>query len=291
MRLKIFLGIGLICTSVMAADEPSASEILQRYLKLPPPVEWLQPGPEREARLRVLEEFKSMSEGAVREITRVLPDVNSVQRSELASVLRNFPTKESAAAICALLDDPDEHVRNTAISNLRMFARRVDRSGGQRIQHGGVFAPKVEGLVPFLIKAANDKVEQNRLSALYALADSLDPQAIAELRNRLKDESPKVRFYAACFLTEFNDRSGVEELKQGLARLRSTDKPKMEVDPMYFDTEILLASFPRITGTNFGEIPRNPSIMSDGRAAQESERRYKELLDAWADYWLRKLVL
>jgi hypothetical protein len=290
MKLTICLGIGLICTSLLAADEPSASEILQRYLKLPPPTGRFQVGAERDARFKVLDELRSTSEGTVPEIMRILPEVNSIQRSELASVLYNFPTKESAAALCALLDDPDEHVRNSAISYLRMFARRVDRAGGQRTQRGGVFAPKVDGLVPFLIKAANDKVEQNRLSALYALADSLDAQAIAELRNRLKDESPKVRFYAACFLTEFNDISGVEELKQGLARLRSTDKPQMEVDSMYFDTEILLASFARITGTNFGEIPRNPSIMSDTRAAQDSERRYKKLLDAWANYWLRKMV-
>ena len=37
-----------------------------------------------------------------------------------------------------------------------MMARRVDRRGGQRTQYGSVFAPKVEGLVPYLIKAASD---------------------------------------------------------------------------------------------------------------------------------------
>jgi HEAT repeat protein len=233
--------------------------------------------------LRTLDELKPSPDLAVREIARVLPDVKDPrQRAELAEALRHFPMKESAARLCELLDDPDEQVRQQAIASLRLMARRVDRSGGQRVQRGGEFAPQVEGLVPQLIKAAGDKAPRNRVVALFALADTLDPAAIAEIRRRLKDESAEVRFHAACFLTEYQDASGLSELKQMLTRLRSETESKVTDS---FDTERLLACFERITGKSFGPVPMNPGLSSDSRQAQELEQRSKQLLETWAAWW------
>jgi hypothetical protein len=82
-------------------------------------------------------------------------------------------TREAAARLSELLDDPDANVRSSAISSLRMMARRVDRRGGQRTQYGSVFAPKVEGLVPYLIKAASDRAEQNRVAESLRLSPGL----------------------------------------------------------------------------------------------------------------------
>ena len=100
------------------------------------------------------------------------------------------------------------------------------------------------------------------------------------IRGRLKDESPMIRFHAACLLTEFQDASGLGELKAALKRFR--DQPDAAG---VFDRERLLASFERITGKSFGEIPMNPHLHSDSRKAAAAEGRYRELLAAWAAWW------
>jgi hypothetical protein len=192
---------------------------------------------------------------------------------------------ELAARLVKNLDDADEAVRREAVQQLRLLARRVDRVGGKRIQRGGEFEPKVKGLVPALIRASGDRVETNRMVALYALADTLDPAAIAAIRDRLKDQAESVRFNAACLLTEFNDVSGLPELKKALVGLR---KPGAQ-DPLspygIFGVERLLASFERATGKSFGEIPLSPALMSDSRAAEAATRRHQELLDTWDAWW------
>ncbi len=192
-------------------------------------------------------------------------------------------TKESAAKLCKLLKDPDQKVRGQAIHGLRMLARRTNRMGGKRIQRGQEFAPKVEGLVPYLVSAANDEVESNRVSALYALADTRDPLAVTELRNRLKDRSERIRFHAACFLTEYQDASGLLEMRDALARLCRTN-PTDDFS-YYLDAEMLTASFERIIGKSFGEIPLNPSLCSDTREIPRIKERYDNLLETWAEWW------
>lgn len=192
-------------------------------------------------------------------------------------------TKESAAKLCKLLKDPDAKVRGQAIHGLRMLASRTNRMGGKRLQRGQEFAPKVEGLVPYLVSAADDKVESNRISALYALAGTRDPLAVSELRNRLKDRSEKVRLYAACFLTEYQDASGLTEMRDTLARLRRTDPTDDFI--YYLEAEMLLASFERIIGKSFGEIPLNPSLSSDTRQIPLIKKSYNTLLDTWAEWW------
>lgn len=282
MKQGLWLVIFLVGTVAYAAEEQTAAATLQRYLTLPfPAADRL--GEARIARLRTLDELRAKPEAAVREIVRVLPELKDPrQRAELAETLRHFPTKEAAAKLCELLDDSDAQVRGQAIHSLRLLARRVDRSGGQRTQRGAEFAPKVDGLVPFLIKAASDKSEQNRVSALFALADTLDPAAVAEIRRRLQDESSDVRFRAACFLTEFQDASGLGELKQALKRFRSAAATDWSSE---WNTEPLLASFERITGKSFGSVPMNPGLSSDSRVAEQSRRKHKELLDTWAAWW------
>jgi HEAT repeat protein len=191
--------------------------------------------------------------------------------------------RESAALLCKLLKDPDEQVRRQAIHDLRMMARRTNRMGGKRIEQGLEFAPEVEGLVAYLVSAANDEVEINRICALYALADTRDPLAVLELRNRLEDPSKNVRFHAACFLTEYQDASGLPEMRDALTRLCQTD---YEDDfDHYLKAEMLLASFERIIGKSFGEIPLNPMLSSDTRQILQMQKIYDTLLDTWADWW------
>ena len=264
------------------AQEPSqADAIVRRYLDLPYPQD--DPlGESRSRRLEVLRELQRSPVEAVRAISRALPDTQDArQRAELAEALGECMTPEAAAKLCDLLADPDERVRGQAIHRLRLMARRVDRVGGRRDQRGNERAPRVGGLVPHLIRAARDAAEPNRVAALYALADTLDPAAIEELRNRLEDDGAAVRFHAACLLTEFRDASGLGEMKRALERLRGQGGEGMAP----FETERLLASFERITGKSFGAIPSNPHLSSDSRAAARARERYGELLEAWAAWW------
>jgi HEAT repeat protein len=191
---------------------------------------------------------------------------------------RPFPPK--VRAIIRDLGDKDPETRLAAIGKLRLLARRADVAGAQRVRRGGEFDPEVPGLVPHLVRAAGDKVEANRLAALHALADTLDPAAVPPLRAALKDDREAVRLAAACLLTEFNDTSGLAEMKRALARFR--EKPDA-AGP--FEVERLLASLQRATGKSFGRIPMNPVLASDSRVAAASEKRYRELLDAWAAWW------
>jgi hypothetical protein len=68
-----------------------------------------------------------------------------------------------------------------------------------------------------------NRVSQSQVNALFALADTLDPAAIAEIRRRLTDDSEEVRFQAACFLAECRDDDGVlfgEQFALGTGKLR-----------------------------------------------------------------------
>lgn len=193
---------------------------------------------------------------------------------------RPLPFPPEVQVLIRDLNDPAAEVRQRAVHELRLKARRVDVSGGQRVRRGEPFDPQVPGLVPHLVRAARDKVELNRVTALIALADTLDPAGVAAIRAGLKDKSQAVRFQAACLLTEFKDASGLDEMKDALKRFRADPRA-----PGPFDVERLLASFERVTGKGFGPIPPNPFISSDTRVIQASEARYRELLDTWAAWW------
>jgi len=303
--LVLTLVAALFASVAVGSQDTEATRIIQRYLKIPHPngdksteakriiqryLSYLKiPHPKgdksaeaRLERLEILAELKAMPKEAVSAIRRALPEIkDSRQRAELVEVLgRHLQSKESAALLCELLKDPDEQVRWQAIHGLRMMARRTGRSGPKRMKRGPDFAPKVEGLVPYLISAASDEVVINRVCALYALADTRDPSAVSELRKRLKDPSEKVRLNAACFLTEYQDAAGLPEMRDALARLQQT-RPADALD-YYWQAEKLLASFERITGKSFGQIPRNPYLCSVDHG---ETKRYKALLDTWAEWW------
>jgi len=298
--------------SLHAAQEKGVSEvetILKRYLETPHPK-----GPSktdaydrkvdaeinraRQARLSILAELKAFPKEAVRAARRVLfEQASPKQRYEIVGMLGAYiQSRDCAELLHDVIQDvrepKDEHatlyeelVRSSAVHGLRMMGRRTARSGGKRIRTGPDFEPEVRGLVPYMISAANDKAERVRISALYALAGSRDLAAVAELRNRLKDRSEKVRLYAACFLTEYQDAAGLSEMRKTLCRLKKTEKIELEDEFSHYGRiEMLLASFERITGKSFGEIPRNPTLSSF--IDPPEKERYKELLDTWHTWWI-----
>lgn len=285
MNTLLFVVISLansLPSAVLAEKGSQAERIIAEYLAMPQPEED-RLGEAYQARWKVLVQLKAVPDEAVSAVRRILADVkNPRQRQELAaSVADQIHTKEAAVLLRDLLKDGDAKVRGKAIHGLRTMARRTDRSGGKRVQRGEEFAPKVEGLVPWLVEAADDKAEQNRVGALYALANARDPAAVAELRRRLQDPSDRVRLYAACFLTEFQDASGLPEIRTALQRL-CKQKPQSN---LHWEAEILLASLERITGKSFGEIPMLPELCSDSRKSAEYVQRYGELLRTWVQWW------
>ncbi len=66
-----------------------------------------------------------------------------------------------------------------------------------------------------------------------------------------------------------------------LAHLQKTG-PKNDSFDYWLNQEMLLASLERITGKSFGDIPMNPTLCSFDNGEVE---RYRDLLDAWSQWW------
>jgi HEAT repeat protein len=325
--LTAILAVALSGAVPAGPQESRAEQIVADYLKMPYPKDdpLGEARSQRLDTLSALKDMPDDAVEAIDKTLPQVKDPR--QRVELAELLgRHIQIRESATVLCKLLEDPNDRVRWQAIHSLRFLARGTDRTGGQRIQRepdttpreeneraarqaihesrlpaagrtiepkdertepSVEFAAKVEGLVPYLVAAANDEVESNRICALYALADTRDPLAVWELRRRLKDPSEKVRLYAACFLTEYQDASGLTETLAALKRLCRTDP---EADPeqdfeYYSQAERLLASFERITGRSFGRVPMNPTLSSNLEQMAEFKKRYNALLATWGQWW------
>jgi len=308
MRGFAFVLMFGLAFSLHAVQEKGVSEvetIFERYLETPhpkgpsktdayDPVVDAEINGARQARLSILAELKAFPKEAVRAARRVLfEQASPKQRYEIVGMLGAYiQTRDCAELLHDVIQDVrepkgtlyEELVRISAVGGLRRMGRRTARSGGKRIRRGPDFEPKVRGLVPYMISAANDKAERVRISVLYALAGSREPAAVAELRNRLKDRSEKVRLRAACFLTEYQDAAGLSEMRKALDRLRKTEKIELEDDFSHYGRiEMLLASFERITGKSFGEIPLNPTLSSI--SPYRGRERYQELLDTWHTWW------
>lgn len=301
-RLALLMSCMLLIPMAARAEDDlsSARSILERYFAMPFPAgasktdsynspavaEWTKA---RVARITVLAELKYIPHGAVLAAEEVLFDrATPEQRYEIVSALGDYiHTVECAQLLYRVLKDVrepeskdklEELVRSSAALGLRRMASRTTRSGGQRVQMGPDHEPMVQGIVPLLIFAASDKSEDVRLSALYGLADSRDPAAVAELRRCLKDPSWKVRLFAACFLTEYEDASGLAEMCKAASQPPETGPTDFA---SYVNVELVLASFERITGKSFGKIPMNPLISSDIDRAANASKRYTELLHEW----------
>jgi len=250
----------------------------------------------RQARALILAEWKAMPAEAVAVAGTFLSDKASpVQRYEIVSALgHNIHTRACAELLHCVLQDVrqpkeeeaaiyEELTRLSAVSGLGQMARTVDHLGRGRTQRGTPFAPQVPGLAPYLVAAAADKSELVRVWALTALADCGDPAAVAEFRRHLEDKSDRVRFHAACLLTEFQDTSGLPRMRDKLGQLRKTD-PKTD-DNYYRDAELLFAAFERCTGKSMGKTPLDPSLSGSTTGAAVTAQEYQTLLNAWDAWW------
>jgi hypothetical protein len=300
-RPVVLAGI-VLAGSVMLRAQPasgeSAEELLKNYLDMGPTLQAADPlsgfpkstrsveTERQQVRGRLdLEERLSQTPGVVAVVRTALPAITDTrQRFDLLMLLaRHVPSRETADLFTDLFKDPNEDLRSQALFGLRMLASRIDPSGRRGTQPEPAHPPKVDGLVPVLISAAKDASPQIRGSALYALADTRDPQAIAELRLMLQDAGQDIRLTAACLLTEVRDCSGVSEMKEALHRLAqqgATQDPRF-----YLDAENLILGFERVTGKSFGEVPLHPALYSDAAKGRAASERYHQLLNTWVQWW------
>ena len=219
---------------------------------------------------------------ALAEIRAALPAISnlSVKAKLLDQVGRFIQTKEAADLLTEFLQDPTEDMRRCAIHGLRLMAARFHRGGVQIKVAPPDPSPQVDGLVPTLIIAAKDSSPRIRQQVAYALADARDDQATRQLRELLRDKDSGVRFNAAYLLTEFNDASGLAELKARLDQLNKMDRAKFD----FGSAEMVFAALERITSRNFGEIPMIPWLSSDASQHPILQKRYFDLLTAWSDF-------
>jgi hypothetical protein len=265
------------------APESTAHQTLETYFSLPCP----DPDPLGEARLKrlqALHQLRERPDEAARAIGEVLPEVDTpLHRMELIETLGRIPSSGSADILVPLLDDPDRAVRLQALKSVRLLASRIHRAGVVNVPETPQFPPAVAGLLPHLIEAANDEDDGFRGLALWALADTREPEAREEIRRHLEDPIGSIRFSAACFLAEFGDNGGLPELRAALERLSRKDAERRAGH--YFEAQHLLVSFQRITGVSMGDVPMVPSAASSFVAADRLMQRYDEMLQAWVDWW------
>lgn len=281
----ILLVLVLSATAAGAAigGEGTAHQILDYYFSLPCP-DPDRMGEARGERLDALRQLWERPAEAAAAISEVLPEVEQrVHRLELIETLGRLPTKQSADILIPLLDDPDGAVRVQALKGVRLLASRIRRAGVVNVSQGPEFPPAVEGLVPYLIEAANDENDGIRGLAMWALADTREPEAAEELREHLQDPNSGIRFRAACLLAEFGDDSGLPELRIALERLSQEDSKSTAGH--YFEAEHLLISLQRITGVSMGNIPMVPMAASSFAVMERLEARYDEMILAWVDWW------
>ncbi len=277
----------LFCLSPSAAEpsKRSAKEILETYFTLP---HFDRQGDERLERVRILDQLKRIPEQAVHEISLVMESIDSpVQRAELAEVLGEMPLLQSAEILISMLDDPDTEFRRNIIQSLRKLSAGVDRCGNTDVAKRPKHPPEIEGLLPHLAKATEDKNSDNRKLALFALVDTRDVKAVEELKKGLTDTDRHIRFTAACLLTEYQVSLGLPELKKRLSELVKRDIKQYDFRD-FSDAEHLIASFERITGRNFGKIPILPHFSSSTEGEKRSRRQYAELITKWDDWWARQ---
>jgi hypothetical protein len=179
-----------------------------------------------------------------------------------------------------MLSDPDPQVRRDGLQGIRRQTSRFVRSGLRKVPEHLPRTPIPRNLIPLLVSAAKEDPEYSvRSLALFALADTRDPEGQAVLRDCLDDADPRIRVTAACLLTEFGDDSGLDELGRAVAR-------HVGGEPLdLFQAEHVLVALCRITGRDVDSVPMNPLLRSTIINEEDRSRTYAGLLEEWARWF------
>lgn len=182
------------------------------------------------------------------------------------------------------MSDPEPKVRLNAVLGLRWPSSRITRSGLKNVPEKPWRDPAVKGLVPFVAAAVGDDDNLVRRTAIVALADTREDEAMAFLRQCLDHQDQSVRLDTAYYLSEVNDETGLPVLVEALRAILADPGGRDRIG-FYFDAEKILLAFERLTGESLGEIPMNPHLYSSSEAGKSAAESYENLLSAWGAYW------
>jgi hypothetical protein len=73
------------------------------------------------------------------------------------------------------------------------------------------------------------------------------------------------------------------EVKDSRQRIELAEALGVQVQTQKAAT--LLASFERIAGRSFGQIPMDPNILGNTHQMREAKKRFRARLDIWAQWW------
>lgn len=182
-----------------------------------------------------------------------------------------------------MLENPDPRVRRDALQGIRRQTSRFVRCGVRDVPGHLAQTPIPRNLIPLLVAAAKEDPEFSvRTLALFALADTRDPEGQAVLEDCLDDADPRIRVTAACLLTEFGDDSGLDELGRAVKR-------HVGGEPLGpFQAEHVLVALCRITGRDVDSVPMNPLLSSCIAVGEDWFRTYDEMLEAWNRWFAAK---
>jgi hypothetical protein len=238
--------------------------------------------PDMGRRAQLYRDVGEVGDPAIAAILKARPGATSrIQQNQLATALATVKTPAGTKALLALLSDPDNEFRTAAIHGLTAGIMRHENDGD------------IDQVFSALIKQApSEQFEGSRSRICMVMsylagkvapgvrkANPLAVSAVGMLQGRLKDdESPQVRFEAACALAEFDDFSGKEELKKVVPAMDSFAGPALGR---------AVSAIEKISGKTFGSVPLDPILASDTRTIPALRDQRQALLDKLAE-WARE---
>ena len=163
-------------------------------------------------RAEVSDALISIGVAAVPKLIEVLNDTDKEVVYYAVWVLLNLgaEAQDAVPALCQILDDESERIREIVVSALNMIAAPIDLTvlGELKYMQQGQSVvsatPKrsnpAHAAVPYLIRRLNDESSQVRIKAAGALGNIGDPTAVPALIDALQDKAEDVRGAAASAL-------------------------------------------------------------------------------------------
>ena len=228
-------------------------------------------------------------DAAIEPLSKALGKAKTAEdRARVMWVLGLVHTPGAAQALIGLATDRDDTIRTHAISSLTDYL-------GVPLEKGGVAE-----VLPTLAKVLPGEKDQRTRESVCArvvrvllpsggkVDERVTAMATEMLRERLKnDGAARVRMWAAISLAEFDDRSGVDEMKKAVLVMQGGRGTDYDNQPgLGYPLERLIPALERATGKQFGKVPLNPMLSSNSRAGPTLEQQRQARLDTAAD-WVR----
>lgn len=160
-------------------------------------------------RAEVSDALTSIGVAAVPKLIEVLSDTDKevVYYAVWALLNLGAEAQDAVPALCRILDNESERIREITVSALNMIADPIDltvldelkymQQGQSTVSATSERNNPAHAAVPHLIRRLNDESSQVRIKAAYALGSIGDPIAVPALIDMLQDKAEDVRGDAA----------------------------------------------------------------------------------------------